>query len=346
MPTKRLVGVALACAIVCGAKVASADEGGVSLWLPGSFGSLSATPQTPGWSFATLYYHANVGAAGDIAAANAVRIAKFNPTLSVNLHLDLNAKADLVAISPTYVFENKIFGGQLAVSLMGTYGRQTGSIDALISGALGPFGFGAERSISQSLTAFGDLYPQVSLRWHSGVHNFMIYGFSNIPVGSYDASRLVNMGIGHWAIDGGAGYTYFDPAKGNEFSLVAGVTQNFPNPHTDYQNGVNYHIDWANAKFLSKQFFIGTVGYYYDQFTADRGAPAFLGEIKSRVLGIGPQMGFLFPVGEMQGFLNFKAYWESNASHRADGFNAWVTFAVSPPEKKAASLSSLNRPNK
>ena len=32
--------------------VAHADEGGVSFWVPGFFGSLAATPQQPGWSLA------------------------------------------------------------------------------------------------------------------------------------------------------------------------------------------------------------------------------------------------------------------------------------------------------
>jgi hypothetical protein len=36
---------------------ASADEGGVSFWIPGLFGSLAATPQQPGWSLANIYYH-------------------------------------------------------------------------------------------------------------------------------------------------------------------------------------------------------------------------------------------------------------------------------------------------
>ena len=31
-------------------KPAVADEGGVSFWVPGFFGSLAATPQQPGWS--------------------------------------------------------------------------------------------------------------------------------------------------------------------------------------------------------------------------------------------------------------------------------------------------------
>ena len=37
-----------------------ANEGGVSFWLPGLFGSLAAVPQQPGWSAALIYYHTSV----------------------------------------------------------------------------------------------------------------------------------------------------------------------------------------------------------------------------------------------------------------------------------------------
>ena len=53
------------------------------------------------------------------------------------------------------------------------------------------------------------------------------------------------------------------------------------------------------------------------------------------MLGIGPQMGFIIPMGEVQGYLNFKAYFESNAHDRPDGWNAWVTFSISPAAKPA-----------
>ena len=41
---------------------ALADEGGVSFWIPGFFGSLAATPQQPGWSLATVYLARKVAA--------------------------------------------------------------------------------------------------------------------------------------------------------------------------------------------------------------------------------------------------------------------------------------------
>jgi hypothetical protein len=54
-----LAGRGLAAALMATAPQTSlADEGGVSFWVPGFFGSLAATPQQPGFSFATIFYHA------------------------------------------------------------------------------------------------------------------------------------------------------------------------------------------------------------------------------------------------------------------------------------------------
>ena len=72
------------------------------------------------------------------------------------------------------------------------------------------------------------------------------------------------------------------------------------------------------------------VGYAYQQLTADSGAGATLGDFKSRILAIGPQIGYLFPVGDMQGYLNLKGYKEFDAENRAEGWNVWLTFAISP----------------
>ncbi len=84
------------------------------------------------------------------------------------------------------------------------------------------------------------------------------------------------------------------------------------------------------SKFISKQVLVGLVGYVYQQVTGDSGSGATLGDFKSGVVGIGPQVGFLFPVGDMQGYLNLKGYAEFAAEHRPEGWNVWLTFAVSP----------------
>jgi hypothetical protein len=313
---------------------ARADEGGVGMYLPGSFGSLAATPLEPGLSWATIYVHSPVSDGGNVATSRALNIGTRSTNLTTNLQADIKGQLDVLGLAPSYVFSDKVFGGQLGVSLLALYGRANSQIDANVTGALGPIGFAAQKSIEQTLWGWGDLYPQVTLRWNNGVHNFMVYGMADMPVGAYDPSRIANLGIAHWALDGGFGYTYFNPATGWEASAATGFTYNFKNPYTDYQNGIDWHLDWGASYFLTKQVHVGPVGYFYQQITDDRGAPAFLNGNRSRVIAVGPQIGFLFPVTGMQGYLNIKGYGEFGAENRASGWSAWVTLAISPEAPK------------
>ena len=62
-----------------------------------------------------------------------------------------------------------------------------------------------------------------------------------------------------------------------------------------------------------------------------RGRDAVLGAFESRVFGIGPHLGYIFPLGSgHQGYLNLKGYWEFEADRRAEGWNTWLTFSISP----------------
>ena len=331
---RQLSAAGVAALLALPFQTAQADEGGVSFWLPGLFGSLAAVPVTPGWSLASIYYHTSVGASGNVAAAKEIQIGRFPATVNVNLNANLNAQADLLILNPTYTFATPVLGGQFAVSVMGIYGRNNVGVDgALTLGAAGLVLASRMGSISDSVTGFGDLYPTATLTWHSGVNNWITYLTGDIPVGSYDSNRLANIGIGHGAIDGGFGYTYLNPATGHEFSGVGGFTYNLKNQDTRYQNGIDFHFDWGASQFLSKQVFVGVVGYAYQQLTNDFGQNPILGGMQSRVLGVGPQIGYLFPVGKMQGYLNVKGYGEFDAANRPSGWNTWLTFSISeaPP---------------
>src|SRR5262249_14690383 len=52
---------------------ACADEGGVGFWLPGEFGSLSATPLVPGWTIGIVNIYESIGASGVAAARESLR---------------------------------------------------------------------------------------------------------------------------------------------------------------------------------------------------------------------------------------------------------------------------------
>src|SRR5208282_1838003 len=255
--------------------VADADEGGLSFWLPGLFGSFAAAPGTPGLSIATFYYHPSVSSSGRKDFFRGGKIVA-----------GVQGRGDLVGLGPTYTFESPVLGGQAAVSLLGVGGRSWAAVDATLTG---PRGNAISGERSQALTSIGDLFPQGTLKWNQGVNNFMIYGTGDIPVGDYNEARLANLGLGHGAIDGGAGYTYLNPANRLEFSAVTGMTYNFINPHTQYQNGLDAHLDTGASYFLTKQLNVGLVGYVFQQVTGDHGAGDRLGSFESRVAGVGPQ---------------------------------------------------------
>ena len=326
----RLTGaLAFTALVVFSPQTARADESGISFWLPGLYGSLAATPVTPGWSIAAIYYHANVGASGAAAASREFQVGRFSPTVNIDLNVALRGQADLMLIAPTYTFATPVLGGQLSATLASVYGRNSASLAGTLTTAAGPIVTTRNGFLEDALVSYGDLYPTLKLKWNNGVHNYMVYGTGAVPVGDYNPGRLSNIGLGHGAIDFGGGYTYLNPTTGTEFSGVGGFTYNFTNPDTQYRSGIDFHFDWGASKFLSKQVFVGFVGYAYQQITDDFGQPAALGGFRSRVLGIGPQIGYIFPIGANHAFLGLKGYGEFDAANRASGWNTWLTFSIS-----------------
>jgi len=331
--------LALFAAAACATGAARADENGISFWIPGLFGSLAAAPQQPGWSLTTIYYHTDVSANGSAALAREIEIGRFNPTINVNVSANVHAVADLGLAIPTYVFATPFLGGQASASLLLGYGNNDTSLNATATASTDKPPFSVTRSIALQQDTLGltDIIPMFADRWNAGVNNYMVYITGDIPVGLYSSSNLANIGLGHGAIDGGIGYTYFDPKAGHEFSAVAGLTGNFENHSTNYTSGIDFHLDWAAAQFLSKQVFVGVVGYVYDQITPDHGCAPIICPFESRVIGVGPQLGYIFPVGTMQGYFNIKGYGEFDNNARPDGWNLWLTFVLSPAPPAAAS---------
>lgn len=291
-----------------------ADEGGTSFWLPGQYGSLAAVQEEPGWSLATIYFHATLDAEGSREIPK-----------NGQLTLGLDVIEDLLIVVPTYVFTTPVWGAQAAMSVPGVYGRADVAVDATLTE---PGGSIASGSAADSLTSAGDLYPSFSLKWGNGVHNTLGYAMLGVPVGSYDAERLSNIGSNHWAADIGGGYTYFNPDTGREFSAVLGFTYNFENPDTNYKNGIDAHLDWGASQFISDQWQLGLVGYFFNQITGDSGTGAVLGDFKSRVNGIGPQVGYLFNIGDKSAYLGLKAYREFDAKNRPADWNSWLTLSL------------------
>ena len=187
------------------------------------------------------------------------------------------------------------------------------------------------------MTGLGDLYPFASLKWNRRVHNFMAYVTAGIPSGAYDANRQSTVGLGHWAVDGGGGYTYFDETKGHEFSAVLGFTYNFMNPSTLYQSGIDLHLELSASQYLTERLYAGAVGYFYNQITADSGPGASLGPCSwPGWLARARRQASDFVLGRRDASLNVRGYYEFAGENRPQGWNAWVTLviALARPESR------------
>ena len=85
-------------------------------------------------------------------------------------------------------------GGQASLALTGVLGRVTVGTNATLTAPSGVVVSGAK---SDTQSGIGDLYPTASLKWNRGVHNYMANAMAGVPVGTYDANRLANIGANH-----------------------------------------------------------------------------------------------------------------------------------------------------
>src|SRR5437879_469292 len=176
----KLLPLGTLVALVLGYQVAAADEAGVSIWLPGTFGSLAAAPVQPGFQWSTTYYH---------AAATSQSRKEFEE--GGRIVTGLRPKPNLIQLSPSYAFETPVLGAQLGVALTTVPAVVSNRITSTLAG---PRGRTLSRSDSQSVQGFGDLYPRASLKWTEDVNNFMIYGTGDIPIGLYSKDNIANIG--------------------------------------------------------------------------------------------------------------------------------------------------------
>jgi Putative MetA-pathway of phenol degradation len=133
------------------------------------------------------------------------------------------------------------------------------------------------------------------------------------------------------------------PRQAHEFSFVTGFTCNFLNTATDYQNDIDWYLDWGASQFVTPQLQVGSVGYFYKQITADQGCLPALCPFESQVIGVGPQIGYIFPLAGMQAYVNLKAYGEFDGHDRPSGWDAWLTLVLSPAPPAASSPPMLTK---
>jgi len=196
-------------------------------------------------------------------------------------------------------------------------------IDASASGdVVAPF----IKTLSGSRSGIGDPSMTGFLNWTIGNHHVSSGVTVYMPLGAYDADRIINLGRNYWSFDAQGIYTWLDPKRGHEISFITGFLFNTTNGATDYSSGTEWHTDFMFAQHFSKEFALGLEGYYLKGISSDSGPlldtankvlPALglqpLGGFRAKGFGLGPAILYAPKIGNTD--VNFIAKYLFDIDH-------------------------------
>ena len=226
------------------------------------------------------------------------------------LATDVHNVTSVVAL--TFVTPMQVWGGNYGFALRGA--ATASSADRTVTSRVG------QNIASGDVTGFNDIVvTPLALGWHRGNWHWNVSASVWMPIGTYDAGRLVNTGRNYWSWAPQAAITYLDREKGWEFSAAASYLVNSENTATRYRSGDIAHVDLAAMKAIAPRLWIGAVGYVMSQATDDSGAGNTLGARRAQVFGAGPALRYVIAAGDKPVMLTAKYYREFSARNTTEG---------------------------
>jgi hypothetical protein len=300
--------------LMVGVVPASAAENGTGFYLLGSRGPMAGFVPPPGVYLQNDVYHYS-------GSASAAR------TLPFNGQIVAGVDARIWLEMPTLMWSTpvQIFGGNLAFAITQPFGGPSLDVGARLTGQLGNT---VATGLHDSIFTYGDPVVSAMIGWHQGNFHWQAGVMVNTPVGDYREGALANVAFNRWGTDVYGAFTWLDPKIGLDLSVAAGATFNGTNDATQYRTGDEFHLEWTAEQHLSKQFSVGLIGYFYQQFTGDSGLGARLGSFKGRTVALGGTMGFNFDVGQVPWSVRLKAYKELDVENRLEGAAGFLTLAI------------------
>lgn len=289
---------------------ALAEEGGASRYVPGNTASLiDLPPSKPGWVVETMYlrYDGDASASGTFPNAGLVTAG-------------LDATSDAWIVGGLYTFESPVLDAHYSLGAFVPYVWM--DVTANVTGG------GTTGLRSDSADGIGDLTlipAMMAWKWDSWQYSAMLSVYA--PTGEYTVGSLANVGRNYWTFDPTIQVSYNNAKTGFNAAIFTGLTLNTENNDTNYQSGAAFHIDASiqqllplGAGFLS----IGFNGFYYEQIQGDSGSGAKLGGFQGRTVGIGPALGYIFPVGENTLVAEVRWLPELDTKRRLEGDFLWL----------------------
>jgi hypothetical protein len=314
--------------------ISYASEGGTSSFTPGAQGDFGLNYYPQG-----LYFRENiVYTSGKLDKYPAATFDTEAGPVAVNA--DLEAKVWFNLFQIVYSSNVSILGGRYFANMNIPIG-----IDANLKGE-GYIPAAPEAGIIDkqdiTTTGLGDIQVvPFGIVWDKGNLHFLFAQNLVLNTGRYNALKSNNMGRNYFSYDEVVGVTWLDETNGHEASFMAGYMINTKNQATDYKTGNEFHVDYTLAQFLSKQFGLGVVGYYYKQVTDDESPTldsintinkamglATPGGYKSKGAAVGPAV--IFTPNIVGHDVNLIAKWlhEFSMDNRLEGEWVWLSAVV------------------
>lgn len=265
---------------------AQATEGGGGVYPNGNENYLAGAVPPPGTYFLTYASHYDASTLKDNSGNK--------------IPLNFNVQADAVALRVVKVTDQQIFGGQLlfhAVAPLVNLKVKVGTNDASTSG-------------------LADMVFGTGLAYHASDKLHYVWAVDvSAPTGSYDSTKMANLGRNYWNVEPVFALTYVQPTG---FNADVKVMYDFNgiNSATNYRSGQELHADYSAGWALGNGWTVGVGGFVYQQITDDQENGATLADKKGRAYAIGPSIKY---DGGKGWFLTAKFEQEFGVVNRAEG---------------------------
>lgn len=306
----------LAASATLAAGAARAEEGPTGHYMPGSVADFIDAVPAKG----TVMLRTHALRYSGVSGAGALPIAGLTAT---NVRETRWGFGITGVVRPSYNLTEKLgWAASLTIPIV----QVSISGDVTQPGGLGPI------AREENTGGLGDLYvaplmllyeitPELSASGRVGMY---------IPTGRYQTGRLANTGKNYFTFEPIVGLEYFGWRNGIEAALHAGMDLNTMNRSTQYQTGIQAHVDATLAWHVPvgrAQVGVGASGYWYRQLSADSGTGATLGSFKARALGAGPVVSYLFRAGKVALAIDLRWTHDFSVENRLDG-DLWFLKAV------------------
>ena len=229
-----------------------------------------------------------------------------------------NLKVNLYSLANAFIYSTpvEVLGGNLVLnaSIPVNYADSYYKVDGV-----------KPKALNDSRFNVGDMAVNpLILAWHGERWDAVAGAGAYMPTGEFKANNAASPGKGFWTFMGSLGGTvYLDAEKTWSASLLARYEMHTEQRETRTTPGNDFHFEWGVGKTFNKIFTIGAAGYCSWQTTKDTGINV-ANDHRERIIGIGPEIGFIVP--EWLFLVTLRSIWEFENKNAAQGVTTALIF--------------------